>query len=57
MKYTIIAHLKPLLLFRPRVPAAWGVMKHLQKKIPETASKKSQMYGDLIEQDKYGLET
>ncbi|XP_039137866.1 uncharacterized protein LOC120275383 [Dioscorea cayenensis subsp. rotundata] len=35
-----------------RVPAAWGVMKHLQKKIPETASKKSQMYGDLIEQDK-----
>ncbi|KAG1370183.1 hypothetical protein COCNU_15G005490 [Cocos nucifera] len=37
-----------------RVPPAWGVMKHLRKKIPEVASKKSQMYGYLIEQDKNG---
>ncbi|KAJ0969245.1 hypothetical protein J5N97_022122 [Dioscorea zingiberensis] len=35
-----------------RVPPAWGVMNHLKNKIPETVSKKSQMYGDLIEQDK-----
>ncbi|XP_038989345.1 uncharacterized protein LOC103708086 isoform X1 [Phoenix dactylifera] len=37
-----------------RVPPAWGVMKHLRKKIPEVASKKSQMYGYPIEQDKNG---
>lgn len=35
-----------------RVPPVWGVMKHLNKKIPETASKKAQMYGYLLEQDK-----
>ncbi|KAL6513850.1 hypothetical protein OROHE_019306 [Orobanche hederae] len=30
----------------------WGVMKHLHTKIPETASKKSQMYGYLLDQEK-----
>lgn len=35
-----------------RVPPAWGVTKHLNKKIPETASKKAQMYGYFFEQDK-----
>ncbi|KAI3699959.1 hypothetical protein L2E82_44569 [Cichorium intybus] len=35
-----------------RAPAAWGAMKHLNKKIPETAAKKSQMYGYLLEQEK-----
>ncbi|XP_020246818.1 uncharacterized protein LOC109824600 isoform X1 [Asparagus officinalis] len=35
-----------------RVPPAWGVMKHVNKKIPETASKKAQIYGYLFEQDK-----
>ncbi|XP_024975164.1 uncharacterized protein LOC112513203 [Cynara cardunculus var. scolymus] len=38
-----------------RVPYAWGAMKHLNKKIPETAAKKSQMYAYLLEQEK-GLE-
>lgn len=42
----------PFLLLQ-RVPPAWGVMKHLNKKIPETASKKAQMYGYFFEQDKY----
>lgn len=37
-----------------RIPPAWGVMKHLHKKIPEVASKKLQMYGYLFEQDKNG---
>ncbi|KAI3503623.1 hypothetical protein L1887_32069 [Cichorium endivia] len=35
-----------------RAPAAWGAMKHLNKKIPEIAAKKSQMYGYLLEQEK-----
>ncbi|KAL0331818.1 UNVERIFIED_CONTAM: hypothetical protein Scaly_2083300 [Sesamum calycinum] len=35
-----------------RAPPPWGAMKHLHKKIPETASKKSQMYGYLLEQEK-----
>ncbi|WOL01750.1 hypothetical protein Cni_G10467 [Canna indica] len=34
-----------------RIPPAWGVMSHLHKKIPEVASKKSQMYGYLFEED------
>ncbi|XP_074555868.1 uncharacterized protein LOC141811723 [Curcuma longa] len=37
-----------------RVPPPWGVMKHLYKKIPEVASKKSQMYRYLFEEDKNG---
>ncbi|CAN4082303.1 unnamed protein product [Withania somnifera] len=35
-----------------RIPPAWGVMKHLNKKVPETAAKKSQMYGYLLDQEK-----
>ncbi|KAK4417939.1 hypothetical protein Salat_2206600 [Sesamum alatum] len=35
-----------------RAPPPWGAMKHLHKKIPETASKKSQMYGYLLDQEK-----
>ncbi|XP_010524246.1 PREDICTED: uncharacterized protein LOC104802368 isoform X2 [Tarenaya hassleriana] len=35
-----------------RAPPLWGVMKHLHQKIPEVASRKSQMYGYLLEQDK-----
>ncbi|KAF5735854.1 hypothetical protein HS088_TW15G01370 [Tripterygium wilfordii] len=35
-----------------RAPAPWGSMKHLNKKIPEVASRKSQMYGYLLEEDK-----
>ncbi|KAL9246060.1 hypothetical protein vseg_019642 [Gypsophila vaccaria] len=35
-----------------RVPPQWGAMKHLQQKIPETASKKSQMYEYLLDQEK-----
>ncbi|CAA2982828.1 BRO1 domain-containing BROX homolog isoform X2 [Olea europaea subsp. europaea] len=35
-----------------RVPPPWGAMQHLHKKIPETASKKSQMYGYLLDQEK-----
>ncbi|XP_049385298.1 uncharacterized protein LOC125849284 isoform X1 [Solanum stenotomum] len=35
-----------------RTPPAWGVMKHLNKKVPETAAKKSQMYGYLLDQEK-----
>ncbi|KAM7509308.1 hypothetical protein LguiA_019761 [Lonicera macranthoides] len=35
-----------------RAPPPWGVMKHLNKKIPETASRKSQMYGYLLSQEK-----
>ncbi|KAK9064701.1 hypothetical protein SSX86_016083 [Deinandra increscens subsp. villosa] len=35
-----------------RAPIAWGAMKHLNKKIPETAAKKSQMYAYLLEQEK-----
>ncbi|KAL2529235.1 Endosomal targeting BRO1-like domain-containing protein [Forsythia ovata] len=34
------------------VPPPWGAMKHLHKKIPETASKKSQMYGYPLDQEK-----
>ncbi|KAL8125398.1 hypothetical protein AgCh_012914 [Apium graveolens] len=35
-----------------RTPPLWGAMKHLNKKIPETAFKKSQMYGYLLDQEK-----
>ncbi|XP_060195477.1 uncharacterized protein LOC132624767, partial [Lycium barbarum] len=35
-----------------RTPPAWGVMKHLNKKVPETAAKKSQIYGYLLDQEK-----
>ncbi|KAL7106572.1 hypothetical protein ACP275_06G002400 [Erythranthe tilingii] len=35
-----------------RASPPWGAMKHLHKKIPETAMKKSQMYGYILEQDK-----
>lgn len=35
-----------------RASPPWGAMKHLNKKIPETASKKYQMYGYLLDQDK-----
>ncbi|CAI9114482.1 OLC1v1015214C1 [Oldenlandia corymbosa var. corymbosa] len=35
-----------------RAPPLWGVMKHLDKKIPETASKKFQMHGYLLDQEK-----
>ncbi|KAI8533364.1 hypothetical protein RHMOL_Rhmol10G0003500 [Rhododendron molle] len=38
-----------------RIPPLWGAMKHLNKRIPDVASKKSQMYGFLLEQEK-GLE-
>lgn len=48
---------KPLLTFClaapvTRAPPLWGVMKHLHQKIPEVASRKSQMYGYLLEQEK-----
>ncbi|KAK6912925.1 hypothetical protein RJ641_022526 [Dillenia turbinata] len=39
-----------------RVPPPWGIMKHLHKKIPGIASRKLQMYGYLLDQEK-GLET
>ncbi|KAK6928581.1 hypothetical protein RJ641_007172 [Dillenia turbinata] len=39
-----------------RVPPPWGIMKHLHKKIPEIASRKLQMYGYLLDQEK-GLKT
>ncbi|KAM0056380.1 putative BRO1 domain-containing protein BROX [Helianthus debilis subsp. tardiflorus] len=39
-------------LTAPWAPTAWGAMKHLNKKIPETAAKKSQMYAYLLEEDK-----
>ncbi|KAL1547407.1 hypothetical protein AAHA92_23891 [Salvia divinorum] len=35
-----------------RCPPPWGAMKHLQKKIPETAAKKTQMYTYLLDQEK-----
>uniref|UniRef100_A0A5B7AMU4 BRO1 domain-containing protein n=1 Tax=Davidia involucrata TaxID=16924 RepID=A0A5B7AMU4_DAVIN len=35
-----------------RTPPPWGAMKHLNKKIPEVASRKSQMYGYLLDQEK-----
>ncbi|XP_059450574.1 uncharacterized protein LOC132181389 isoform X7 [Corylus avellana] len=35
-----------------RAPPLWGSMKHLRQKIPEVASRKSQMYGYLLEQEK-----
>ncbi|KAJ0857547.1 putative BRO1 domain-containing protein BROX [Helianthus annuus] len=35
-----------------RAPTAWGAMKHLNKKILETAAKKSQMYAYLLEEEK-----
>ncbi|KAK7377590.1 hypothetical protein VNO80_03018 [Phaseolus coccineus] len=35
-----------------RVPPLWGAMKFLHQKIPEVASRKSQMYGYLWEQEK-----
>jgi hypothetical protein len=38
--------------FWARAPPLWGSMKHLHQKIPEVASRKSQMYGYLLEQEK-----
>ncbi|XP_059669936.1 uncharacterized protein LOC132315613 [Cornus florida] len=35
-----------------RAPPPWGAMKYLKKKIPEVASRKSQMYGYLLDQEK-----
>ncbi|GAB4848642.1 hypothetical protein Ancab_003352 [Ancistrocladus abbreviatus] len=35
-----------------RAPPLWGLMKHLSKKIPDMASKKAQMYGYLLDQEK-----
>ncbi|KAF2322944.1 hypothetical protein GH714_032332 [Hevea brasiliensis] len=35
-----------------RSPPMWGAMKHLHQKIPEVASRKSQMYGYLLEEEK-----
>jgi hypothetical protein len=35
-----------------RAPPVWGAMMHLNKKIPETAARKSQMYGYLLDQEK-----
>ncbi|CAN0924874.1 hypothetical protein LINGRAHAP2_LOCUS34435 [Linum grandiflorum] len=39
-----------------RCPPAWGAMKHLQKKIPEVASRKAEMYGYLLEEEKGRLQ-
>ncbi|KAI4348362.1 hypothetical protein L6164_009094 [Bauhinia variegata] len=39
-----------------RTPPLWGAMKLLHQKIPEVASRKSQMYGYLLEQEK-GLQS
>ncbi|XP_047318470.1 uncharacterized protein LOC124921815 [Impatiens glandulifera] len=39
-----------------RAPPAWGGIKQLNKKVPELASKKSQMYGYLLEQEKDDLQ-
>ncbi|BBH00566.1 Endosomal targeting BRO1-like domain-containing protein, partial [Prunus dulcis] len=33
-------------------PPLWGAMRHLHQKIPEVATRKSQMYGYLLEQEK-----
>ncbi|KAJ8433203.1 hypothetical protein Cgig2_004335 [Carnegiea gigantea] len=35
-----------------RAPLLWGPMKHFHQKIPDTASKKFQMYGCLLDQEK-----
>ncbi|CAB4275502.1 unnamed protein product [Prunus armeniaca] len=35
-----------------RAPPRWGAMRHLHQKIPEVATRKSQMYGYLLEQEK-----
>ncbi|KAF1885973.1 hypothetical protein Lal_00032283 [Lupinus albus] len=35
-----------------RAAPLWGVMKHLHQKIPEVATRKSQMYGYLLQQEK-----
>ncbi|XP_026385552.1 BRO1 domain-containing protein BROX homolog [Papaver somniferum] len=35
-----------------RAPPVWGIMKHLHHKIPDIASRKSQMYGYLLEEEK-----
>lgn len=35
-----------------RSPPLWGAMKNLRQKIPEVASKKSEMYAYLFDQDK-----
>ncbi|XP_042496908.1 uncharacterized protein LOC122075805 isoform X1 [Macadamia integrifolia] len=35
-----------------RSPPVWGVMKHLHLKVPEVASRKYQMYGYLLDQEK-----
>ncbi|GAB4847357.1 hypothetical protein Ancab_026415 [Ancistrocladus abbreviatus] len=35
-----------------RPPPPWGLMKHLNQKMPDIASKKAQMYGYLLDQEK-----
>lgn len=35
-----------------RAPPLWGAMKHLHQKIPDTASKKSQLYGYMLDEEK-----
>ncbi|KAB5516215.1 hypothetical protein DKX38_026863 [Salix brachista] len=39
-----------------RSPPFWGAMKHLHQKIPEVASRKSQMYGYLLEEEEWALQ-
>ncbi|KAI3783730.1 hypothetical protein L1987_42816 [Smallanthus sonchifolius] len=38
-----------------RDTVAWGAMKYLNKKVPETTSKKPQMYAYLLEQEKEAI--
>ncbi|XP_022739561.1 uncharacterized protein LOC111291802 [Durio zibethinus] len=40
-----------------RAPPLWGAMKHLHQKIPEVASRKSQMYGYILEQENGALQS
>ncbi|XAR58317.1 hypothetical protein NMG60_11026765 [Bertholletia excelsa] len=37
-----------------KAPPPWGAVKHLNKKIPDLASRKLQMYGYILEQEKNG---
>ncbi|KFK25635.1 hypothetical protein AALP_AA8G140200 [Arabis alpina] len=39
-----------------RAPPMWGVMKHLNQKIPEVAYRKSQTYGYLLEEDEKAMQ-
>ncbi|XP_017975101.1 PREDICTED: BRO1 domain-containing protein BROX homolog isoform X2 [Theobroma cacao] len=50
--WSIFSNLILFLFWWKRAPPLWGVMKHLHQKIPEVASRKSQMYGYLLEQEK-----